>query len=567
MRHETCRGDIFLQYEICFSTFFMIKLFSKDSRKGRHMKFLPRFLFNCSALLLMSAAANAAGTYYTGNYQSPQRGYATQSYAQRARTNTSNYSSQGVSAYNRNQYANAGYTNSRTGVVSQPQQQQTRAATQSSKRGFSLDAGLSKQVAMWEFEMNTAGSKLHYDNIDWLVFDAAGKYVFDVGNTTLQIGAGLQYGMQMGESTMIDDDISHGGYSNGTYVGEYNNQQYYGEKIGHALSLGTSKDGSMFGFNVGVGLTDFWRWGNVKITPSVGWRYLKYKLETSDNKGSVIVSANYGNECVDFDDGSTQCGPVVMVSNGYTPGELHVYPGYTYFDANGVVLDINENGNFVYPGTTNLAEPAYAAVLVDGWRYAEADGTFYFEQPGVSHSYEVEWSGPYVGLDMQYDINQYNVVTANVELGLPSYTATGDQPYRYDWQHPKSVQDKGGIGSGFHFGVGANWRTAITDSVALSIGVTYDYYSVSDADATTYWNPVYGEQEYQIALKWWMDEYDLTQDLAEQYMLTGTTINEKNVPAESIAVIRANNWEDKVDGEIESFYKSLGVRIGINARF
>ena len=50
-------------------------------------------------------------------------------------------------------------------------------------------------------------------------------------------------------------------------------------------------------------------------------------------------------------------------------------------------------------------------------------------------------------------------------------------------------------------------------------------------------------------------------------MLTGTTINGENVPAESIAVIRANNWEDKVDGEIESFYKSLGVRIGINARF
>ena len=169
---------------------------------------------------------------------------------------------------------------------------------------------------------------------------------------------------------------------------------------------------------------------------------------------------------------------------------------------------------------------------------------------------------------MQYDINQYNVVTANVELGLPSYTATGDQPYRYDWQHPKSVQDKGGIGSGFHFGVGANWRTAITDSVALSIGVTYDYYSVSDADATTFWDPVYGEQEYQDALDWWMEEYDLTQELAEQYMLTGmTTSDGKKIRAEGIAVARANNWEDKVDGEIESFYKSLGVRIGINARF
>lgn len=539
------------------------------------MKFLSRFLFDCSAIVLMSAAAHAAGTYYTGNYQSPQRSYAQQSYAQRART-TNSYSSQGVSAYNRNQYANAGYTSSRTGTAQQ-QSQQKRAATQNSKHGFSLDAGLSKQVAMWDFKMNTAGSNLHYDNIDWLTFDVGGKYVFDVGNTTLQIGAGLQYGMQTGESTMIDDDISHGGFPDGLFYGGYydeeagTNKYFYGTRMGHAISTGVSKDGSMLGFNVGVGLTDFFKWGNLKITPSVGWRYLKYKLETSETKGNAVFTSDYGNECVTFDDGSTQCGPLITISEGYEPGSLHVYPGYTYFDANGVVLDINQNGNFVYPaGLPNqgeIAEPAYAAILVSGWQYAEADGTFYFDQPGVSHSYEVEWSGPYVGLDMQYDINQYNVVTANVELGLPSYTATGDQPYRYDWQHPKSVQDEAGIGSGFHFGAGANWRTAITDAVSFSVGLTYDYYTVSDADATTFWDPVYGEQAYKYALEWWMSEYGLTQDLAEQYMLTGMTIDGENVPAESIAIIRANNWEDKVDGEIESFYKSLGIRVGLNARF
>ena len=544
------------------------------------MKVLPRFLFNCSALVLMSAGAHAAGTYYTGNYQSPQRAYAQQSYTQRARTNTTNYSSQGMSAYARNQYANAGYTNSRVGATTQSQQPQTRAATQNGARGFSLDAGLSKQVAMWEFEMNTAGSKLHYDNIDWLVFDAAGKYVFDVGSTTLQIGAGLQYGMQTGESSMIDDDISHGGYFDGAYLGTYYDEEkgenvaFYGERLGHALSAGTSKDGSMFGFNVGVGLTDFFKWGNLKITPSVGWRYLKYKLETSDNKGMAIVTTNYSNECVVWDDGSVQCGPLITVGNSYVVGSLHPYPGYTYFDANGVELAIDDSGKFVYPEDTQDpsmagkdAEPAYAAVRVDGWSYAEAEGTFYFEQPGVTHSYEVEWSGPYVGLDMQYDINQNNTVVANVEFGLPSYTATGDQPYRYDWQHPKSVQDKGGIGTGFHFGAGANWRTAITDSVALSIGVTYDYYSVSDADATTYWDPVYGEEQYDIAVKWWMNEYGLTQAEAEQYMLTGMTIDGEKILPDDIAIIRANNWEDKADSEIESFYKSLGVRIGINARF
>ena len=561
------------------------------------MKVLPRFLFNCSALVLMSAGAHAAGTYYTGNYQSPQRAYAQQSYTQRARANTSNYSSQGMSAYARNQYANAGYTNSRIGATTQSQQPQTRAATQTGARGFSLDAGLSKQVAMWEFEMNTAGSKLHYDNIDWLVFDAAGKYVFDVGNTTLQIGAGLQYGMQTGESSMIDDDISHGGYEYGVYAGVGEDKKpFEGYKIGHGLSTGVSKDGSMFGFNVGVGLTDFFKWGNLKITPSVGWRYLKYELETYNSKGMIVVNGDYDASCITLEDGSSQCWPLIKVFDTFDDYYAPEYPGYTYFDANGVELTIDDSGKFVYPKDTQdpsmrgkEADPAYAVVRVGGWTYAEAEGSFYFDHPGVSHSYEVEWSGPYVGLDMQYDINQNNTVVANVEFGLPSYTATGDQPYRYDWQHPKSVQDKGGIGSGFHFGAGANWRTAITDSIALSIGVTYDYYTVSDVDATTYIDPVYGQDQYNAAFAIWKQAFltdftnpatgttEWTDAQIQDYMLSGITL-EDNIKSikydeavvespEYYAVVKANNWEDKADSEIESFYKSLGVRIGINARF
>ena len=183
---------------------------------------------------------------------------------------------------------------------------------------------------------------------------------------------------------------------------------------------------------------------------------------------------------------------------------------------------------------------------------------------------------------MQYDINQNNVVTANLELGLPSYTATGDQPYRIDWQHPKSVQDKGGIGSGFHFGAGANWRTMLTDKVALSVGVTYDYYSVSDADATTYLNPEYWEPQYYATLDQWKyvlnDKFGYAFSDAQiaSYMLNGISKvdgikdaagNTIELSPEYVAVVRANNWEDKADGEIESFYKSLGIRVGINARF
>ena len=512
------------------------------------MKILSKLLFNCSMLVLVPVAANAAGTYFNGTYQSPQRNYSQQSYAQR--TKTASYSNQGISAYNQRQYANSGYTNARaTARTQQPQQVKQPTVQSSADTGFSLSAGLAKQVAMWQFEMNTAGSKLHFDNIDWLVFDAQGKYVFDAGKTKMQINAGLQYGMQTGESSMIDDDISHGGYVYGEYWSQ-DGATKYGEKIGNALSAGVNEGGNMFGFNIGFGLTDIWKWGNMKITPSIGWRYLQYKLETKNNKGMVVVNGDYDASCVTLDDGSKQCWPLIAVFDSFADYAYPDYPGYSYFDKNGNKLQDLDGDGYLD------GQAYYVAVEVGGWNYAEAEGTFYFAQPDVSHSYEVEWSGPYLALEMLYDINVNNSVNGYLELGLPSYTATADQPYRYDWQHPKSIEDKGGMGSAFHLGLGANWNTMITKSIALSIGVTYDYYTVSDADATTYLNGDYYMGIYNDRL---VNLYDNN----EEEMLAKDAIAQNIVQLES----ECPGWVCKSGGEIESFYKSMGIRVGINAKF
>lgn len=520
------------------------------------MKLLRMFFCGCSAFL-MAAAANAAGTYYTGNYQSPQQSrYTQKSYANTAAMRSGAYSSQGVSAYNRSQYANAGYVANRSMQNSGRNVSAQQVATSGDKNGFYLGAGLSKQTAMWQFEMNSAGSKLHYDNVDWLVFDVAGKYVFDAGNTKMQIDAGLQYGMQGAESGMVDDDISHGGYDAGSYVDKLGN--VVGQKFGHAMSVGTSDGGNMFGFHAGFGLTDMFKIGSLKITPSVGWRHLKYKLETSNNYGMVMVNGDWDNACVDAGDGSVQCWPLIALFNGYNDYDNPDYPGYDYIDGTG-------------DGYADIA-----GVPVGNWTYAEAEGTFYFEQMGVSHSYDVTWSGPYVALDMQYDVNPNNYLTARVEVGLPSYTAEGDQPYRYDWAHPKSVEDKGGIGSAFHFGAGVNWTTALSKSVALSIGVTYDYYNVSGADATTYLNPEYWTDMYNSLVDAYIDKFGFSSwEQAENVMLNGGTILngstelelKPNATAVYIYESAENGWKDKVDSEIESFYKSLGIRVGLSARF
>ena len=505
------------------------------------MKKISKLLLGCSSVLLMPGVVNAAGTYYTGNYQSPQTRYAQSAYAQRARTNGA-YAQRGMSAYSRNQYANAGYSTGRSGqqnnMAKGVQNQSAAAATRTSRQGLYLGAGVSRQVAMWQFEMKQSDSVLHYDNIDWNVLDVNAGYIFNVGNTPMQINAEFKYGMQAGESTMVDDDVTNGGYFVTEFVDK--NENIIGNQIGHALSIGTSTDGNMMEFNAGVGLTDFMKWGNLKITPSIGWRYLKYELETTKNNGLSIDTFDGDGGCFSVTGDEVQCDPLLIFEDS---------AGNRYLATRD---DVNLDGNI------NIND---AIQVPGGYDVVDVAGTFYYYQPGVSHSYEVEWSGPYFALDMLYDINQYNRVNAYLELGLPSYLATGDQPYRFDWAHPKSVEDKSGIGSAFHLGMGANWSTAITDAVALSVGVTYDYYTVSDADAKTYLNEDYYMGIYNDILDDW-----IANGGTEESMLNP---DGGNAVAINIAELATDcpGWVCAADGEIESFYKSLGVRVGINAKF
>ena len=497
------------------------------------MKFISGFLF-CASAVLMVGTANAAGTYYTGNWQSPQRGYTTQSYGQRIQP--TNYSQQGVSAYSRNQYANAGYSTTRGVPRTAPQQvtqQPKSAATQTSKGGFSIGAGISRQTSMWQFEMKQSDSILHYDNVDWNVLDVNAGFVFG-NNVPMQIKAGFKYGIQAGESTMIDDDITNGGYFVTQWLDSEKN--VLGEQMGHALSIGTSRDGTMMEFNAGFGLTDFLKWGNVKITPSVGWRYLKYDLETHNNHGLSVDTFNGDGGCIPVPGSDeVQCDPVLIFYDS---------AGNQFLATRG-----DSNGD----GSIDLNDEVE---VPSGYEFVNAGGTYYYGQPGISHKYEVEWSGPYFALDMLYDINQYNAVSAYVELGLPSYTATGDQPYRFDWAHPKSVQDEAGVGSAFHLGMGANWSTAISDALALSVGVTYDYYTVSDADATTFLS-----EDYYMGI--YNDRLQNMYGGDEEKMLAEDVIAQNIVQLEQ----ECPGWVCKSPGEIESFFKSLGVRVGINAKF
>lgn len=522
------------------------------------MKIMSKLLLSCSIWAILPVLANAAGTYYNGMYQSPQNRYAQQPYAasrqgyQQQRMGMQNYSQQGVSSYNRNQYASAGYMPNNPNMMmnAQPMQQNSQnmmnaqPGQQSTDTGFRLEAGFSHQFANWKFNMKETGSQLHYDNIAWNVLDVNAGFGINAGSAIIDITGGFKYGMQSGESPMVDDDISKGGYFITQWVDDSDNDgqvdTVLGDQIGHALSIGTSRDGSMMEFNAGIGLKDMMKIGNLKITPSVGWRYLKYELDTQNNYGMSMDTYAGEGGCITID-GEEQCDTVLI----FYDSAGHKYLAHrTDTNADGV---INADDEITVPS---------------GYDKVNAGSTYYYAQPGVSHKYEVEWSGPYVALDLLYDINQNNYVDAYVELGFPSYTAVGDQPYRFDWAHPKSVEDKADMGGAMHLGLGANWSTMISDNVGLTVGVTYDYYTVSDADASTYFNESYYMGIYNALLSNWITEGRGD----EAAMLNPTTGNQTAIAIKQLEQ-ECPGWVCTAEGEIESFYKSLGVRVGLNAKF
>ena len=503
------------------------------------MKNFPGFLRCAAVLFFVPFIANAAGTYYNGNvYQSPQSRYGAMT---GAKDNAGGF-------YN-NYGAGRGYgQNTMQGIgTTKPTVQTTQTAKKtntkdnSKKQGFQLGIGLTHEFANWDVQMKTAGSELRYDNLRWNVLDAEMAYYFG-GSTPMQIKVGGRYGMQFGDSPMIDDDITSGSewttYSDGSVEGI------------PALSIGTSRDGKQYGFNASFGLTDLFKIGVFKMTPSIGYRYFKHELITKNNYGLTVEVVNSPTllNCVQEAGGEIQCSPYIgFMNDGVLTGTVVSFattdtPGSNTYAAtdiygNTVYILINDDGSYIVPNDTSANQ-------------LDVGQTYYYEQGGTSHKYETVWAGPYIGLDMEYDIDRDNIITAGFEFGLPSYESNGDQPYRIDWAHPTSVKDEGGFGDAYHLGFNAMWSSSISETVKLSLGMTYDYYHVKDASATTYLSSAY----WQPWLDWYEDNEASLTEYGQQQLAW-------------LREVKRNGWQEKADGEIESVYKSMGIRLGLTAKF
>ena len=387
----------------------------------------------------------------------------------------------------------------------QPQQQTAPGRT---PEGFTWNAGLSRRYAEYGFSMNNVGSILTWSDVAWNVFDASGRYV----RNGIVFYGGIELGAQAGTSIMTDDDVSNGGHV-AWWLGDDNNWYRTQSTI---LSIGESSGGTMLGVHAGIGLVDRFAFGRVRVTPSVGWRHLNYNLTAQNGHGMVVTNT----WCDNLGNGEIFCPAVIIGDNG-----VHSH------------VPITGDGSWWWDMNTTL-------VTTD---------SFYFFQEGTTHSYDVTWSGPFVAVDFDYDINRYNVVNARFELGLPGYRAIGQQPYRIDWA-PNAIEDTAPIFGAVHIGLGFNWLTAINDRLSLSIGVMYDLYRVMGADANTNLNAGY-----------WND----IRNIAQTNVNNGANVAANQNIVDAINGLEADcpGWVCRKPGEIDAFFRSVGFRVGLAGAF
>lgn len=502
------------------------------------------------AAWLLIPSAHAAGTYIgASGYQSPQRTYqggqAGGGYYQPRNVGTSGYS-------NGNYYqqrTQGGYQQNGYGY-GQPQQQpyarqnqgQNRAAARPNSDGFYMSAGVSRQYAQWNFDMAEAKSILDYGDIAWNVLDVRGGYKFG----DFVIDGGVQYGMQAGKSSMTDDDISAGGmemkfYGNiaNTTTGikpdgckDLGNGDFECSTYMKVLSIGESSGGSMLGLNLGLGMDNKFVFGKTRIIPSIGYRMFQHKLSTKDSHGTSISH----NWCKKEVDGNVICPGFMWTNNGeMTWGEPDVDDGYFWWN--------------VSPGTSQISN----------------GDTYAFSAPGVSHAYDTSWNGPYVAMDLVSELNENNRVDARLELGMPGYYSKGDQPYRADWEHPVSVEDKKDMFGAMHIGVLANWTTMINNNWGLTFGLTFDYYTVSGASASTHMSKKYYEGIWQAIFDNGVNNSVWTNDQAGWDQMLANDATAASI--KSMYDGCGGSWTCVYDNEVNSFYRSIGVRVGLAGKF
>ena len=129
--------------------------------------------------------------------------------------------------------------------------------------------------------------------------------------------------------------------------------------------------------------------------------------------------------------------------------------------------------------------------ITDGYQTIPPVGSF----SGLDSSYDTEWKGPWVGMDMRFRANKRNNFAERFETYLSyeyhwaDYHAEANWNLRDDFQHPKSFEHNAD-GNGWIIGAGLNF--ILQRNIALNFDFDYQNWSAKDgtdkvffADGTT----------------------------------------------------------------------------------
>ena len=119
--------------------------------------------------------------------------------------------------------------------------------------------------------------------------------------------------------------------------------------------------------------------------------------------------------------------------------------------------------------------------LTDGYQTIPALGAF----PGLDSTYETQWKGPWIGLDLHFKAKEIETwpqrfeTYFSVEYHWADYDAEADWNLRSDFEHPKSFEHEAD-GNGWIAGVGFNFFF----NPNLLLNFNYDYQDWSTDDGT-----------------------------------------------------------------------------------
>jgi long-subunit fatty acid transport protein len=94
--------------------------------------------------------------------------------------------------------------------------------------------------------------------------------------------------------------------------------------------------------------------------------------------------------------------------------------------------------------------------------------------PGLASTYETEWVGPWLGLDLIVPMNEKITLSAGFEYHWTSYKAEANWNLRSDLAHPKSFEHSAD-GTGFELSLGG--RYAFSDRWSLALTTNYQKWS------------------------------------------------------------------------------------------